>query len=592
MTGKWKFERLSVKTQVMIGVMIVPVVSSFILLIFFYRNIRGFYVERVQDMQRHTVDAVAGDLEDFVKQCETVSEQVLGMVVFQDDLEGYSQKTAYERLLLTRNINARLLNIKLANKVVDHIYLLNFDGQGFSTNTEWNKNVFLEGLPVRPVIGQQGQKMVIPPRQAEYIYINPSRNMPLRISYVMYLNQYTKSGTIGLVQLDVKYSDLEHIMKNAVLGEEDFSFILDEEERLIYAPERELAGKALADAVYQGRRLQQFADRQDGERTGTDTVRVRNIAGSNWKLVQVSSDTLLNQELQKAMKTWIAVLAAYIICATAVSVSIARGITTPIMAMIDSMKAAGRGNFKVRISGSYNKELASLSENFSQMVSRIDVLMRENIQKEHEKTALQMQALNARINSHFLYNTLNGIKWQAIRAGQMPIAESIVALTRILEYSYKDTGSLVSLEEEISFINDYAYVQNMRYDSCVRICCDIESGTEKCMILRMLLQPIVENAFMYAFDREETENIVWIKCIRQGHKLVITVKDNGKGFVFQGMDKLTGIGLNNILQRMQLNFEEEGRLEINSTSGEGTCVIVTVPEIPYEDKNDADAYRG
>ena len=68
MTGKWKFGRLSVKTQVMIGVMIVPVVSSFILLLFFYRNIRGFYVERVQDMQRHTADTVAGDLEDFVKQ--------------------------------------------------------------------------------------------------------------------------------------------------------------------------------------------------------------------------------------------------------------------------------------------------------------------------------------------------------------------------------------------------------------------------------------------------------------------------------------------------------------------------------------------
>ena len=111
MIGAWKFGRWSVKTQVMIGVMIVPVVSSFILIVFFYRNIRGFYVERVQDMQRHTIDMVAGDLEDFVKQCETVSEQVLGLVVFQEDLEGYSGKTAYERLLLARNINAQLLNI-------------------------------------------------------------------------------------------------------------------------------------------------------------------------------------------------------------------------------------------------------------------------------------------------------------------------------------------------------------------------------------------------------------------------------------------------------------------------------------------------
>ena len=291
----------------------------------------------------------------------------------------------------------------------------------------------------------------------------------------------------------------------------------------------------------------------------------------------MNSDTLLNQELQKAMKTWIAVLAVYIICATAVSVSIARGITTPIMAMIDSMKAAGSGDFKVRISGSYNKELADLSENFGQMVSRIDLLMRENIQKEHEKTALQMQALNARINSHFLYNTLNGIKWQAIKTGQTAIAESIVALTRILEYSYKDTDNMVSMKEEFSFINDYACVQNMRYDSHVRIHYDIDPETEECRILKMLLQPIVENAFMYAFDRERPENIVWIKCVRQEEKLVITVKDNGKGFAFQGMDKLTGIGLNNILQRMRLHFGEACGLEINSVSQAGTSVIVTVP---------------
>lgn len=174
----------------------------------------------------------------------------------------------------------------------------------------------------------------------------------------------------------------------------------------------------------------------------------------------------------------------------------------------------------------------------------------------------------------------------------MPIAESIVALTRILEYSYKDTGNLVVLEQEIAFINDYACVQNMRYDSHVKIRYDMEPGTEKCMILKMLLQPIVENAFMYAFDREAAENLVWIQCARRGEKLTITIKDNGKGFVFQGMDKLTGIGLNNILQRMKLNFGEDGRLEINSISGEGTCVTVTVPEIPYEGKGNVDVDRG
>lgn len=592
MIEKWKFRRLSVKTQVMIGAVIVPVLSSFILLVIFYKNIRGFYVERVQDMQQHTIDITAGNLEDFVKQCETVSEQVLGIVVFQDDLEGYAQKTAYERLLISRNINAGLLNIKLANKVVDHIYLLSFDGQGFSTNSEWNKNTFVEGLPEAPDFNQSGRKMVIPSHKVEYANSNHSKYAPLKISYLIYLNRYTKSGMIGLVQMDVNYSQIENIMKNTALGEGDFSFIVDEEKNLIYAPEKELAGLRAEDAFYHGLCLEAFCGKENGEMEGNYTVRTREINGSKWKLVQVSSDALLNKELKKAMENWIAVLAVYIVCATVVSVSIARGITAPIVKMIDSMRDAGQGNFKVQVSGSYNKELADLAENFEQMVSRIDGLMKENIQKEHEKTALQMQALNAKINSHFLYNTLNGIKWQAIKAKQIPIAESIVALTKILEYSYKDTESMVPLREELSFINDYVYVQNMRYDSHVQIQYDIEDGAEKCMILKMLLQPVVENTLMYAFDREGTDNLVWIGCRRQQGSLVITVRDNGKGFVFQGMDKLTGIGLNNILQRMKLNFGEKSRLEISSTGGEGTCVTMTVPEIHYEGQNDVDADCG
>lgn len=592
MGEKWKFRRLSVKTQVMIGAMIVPILSSFILLVIFYKNIRGFYVERVQDMQQHTIDITAGNLEDFVKQCETVSEQVLGMVVFQDDLEGYAQKTAYERLLISRNINAGLLNIKLANRVVDHIYLLSFDGQGFSTNSEWNKNSFVEGLPEALDADQAGRKMVIPSRKVEYANINHSRYAPLKISYLMYLNRYTKSGMIGLVQMDVNYSQIENIMKNMALGEGDFSFIIDEKQNLIYAPEKELAGMYAGDVSYNGLCLELFCGKENGEMEDSYTVRTREIGGSKWKLVQVSSDALLNQELKRAMRNWIVALAAYIACATAVSVSIARGITAPIMKMIGSMKDAGRGNFKVQVSGSYNKELAYLAESFEQMVSQIDGLMKENIQKEHEKTALQMQALNAKINSHFLYNTLNGIKWQAIKAKQLPIAESIVALTKILEYSYKDTDSMVSLREELSFINDYVYVQNMRYDSHVQIQYDIEEGTENCMILKMLLQPVVENALMYAFDGESLDNIVRIGCRRQQGNLVITVRDNGKGFIFQGMDKLTGIGLNNILQRMKLNFEEECGMEISSKDGEGTCVVMIVPEIYYEDKINVDADCG
>ena len=101
------------------------------------------------------------------------------------------------------------------------------------------------------------------------------------------------------------------------------------------------------------------------------------------------------------------------------------------------MGKVSQGNFNIQVEKPDNKDLAELVESFNTMILEVDVLMKENIQKEHEKTRMEMMALNAKINSHFLYNTLNTIKWQAISQSQMDIANSIVALTKILEYSCK-----------------------------------------------------------------------------------------------------------------------------------------------------------
>ena len=146
-------------------------------------------------------------------------------------------------------------------------------------------------------------------------------------------------------------------------------------------------------------------------------------------------------------------------------------------------------------------ELSELVSGFNTMIQEVDMLMKENIQKEHDKTRMEMIALNAKINSHFLYNTLNTIKWQAIAEKQMGIAESIVALTKILEYSFRNTLDMVPLEDELRFIEDYIYFQSIRYACSVKMKYDIEDACRHCLVPKMILQPIVENALLHAFDK-------------------------------------------------------------------------------------------
>lgn len=178
-----------------------------------------------------------------------------------------------------------------------------------------------------------------------------------------------------------------------------------------------------------------------------------------------------------------------------------------------------------------------------------------------------------------IHNTLNTVKWQAISKKQMEIAETIVALTKILEYSYKSTPDLVRLEEELRFIEDYLYIQNIRYGRQVHIVYEIEEECKKNYVLKMLLQPVVENALLHAFRDGDENNRITLCCTVENEHIKICIYDNGSGFQYEGFDRLTGIGLNNIRERLELNFGGEGRMEIRSTLGEGTCVTLAFPAV-------------
>lgn len=286
---------------------------------------------------------------------------------------------------------------------------------------------------------------------------------------------------------------------------------------------------------------------------------------------------MFREELGKIQNTWLLVFVICLLCALGLSLSLSHSITKPIAGLIKSMGKVSQGNFNIQVEKPDNKDLAELVESFNTMILEVDVLMKENIQKEHEKTRMEMLALNAKINSHFLYNTLNTIKWQAISKSQMDIANSIVALTKILEYSCKNTLDMVALREEIQFIEDYIYIQNMRYGSSVVVKYQIEDDCRECLVLKMLLQPIVENALIHAFDNSGEGNVITVTCKKNKGHMKISVYDNGRGFQYEGFDKLTGIGLSNIKDRLELNFGTESEMQIYSVIGEGTRVTIVFP---------------
>ena len=249
-------------------------------------------------------------------------------------------------------------------------------------------------------------------------------------------------------------------------------------------------------------------------------------------------------------------------------------------------------------------EIGELSRAFLDMEIRINDLF-EKLREESEiREQYRFRALRAQINPHFLFNTLNTIRWMALIRRQDNIVDTINALSLILDYSMGRTGDSAALEEELRMIQSYVHIQNYRYGEDLEVSFDIEEGTANCAVIKFILQPAVENSYLHAFRRHRGKKNLVIAAKRDGQKLKLYVRDNGSGMNAETLNDLrksldqennwetrSGIGLFNVHQRIRSGFGSEFGLHIESIEGEGTAVEYVLPlaEIPPEHRETAAA---
>ena len=266
-------------------------------------------------------------------------------------------------------------------------------------------------------------------------------------------------------------------------------------------------------------------------------------------------------------------------------------ITKPIEVMMQQMKEVEAGNLDVRVESYVYNELDDLSESFNQMVNQIKRLMEDIVAVEHNKNELELEVLHAQINPHFLYNTLNTIRWMAKIKGEDSISDALVALVKLLRVSISFGNNMISLQDEIQYIENYALIQRLRFNQMFEIHYNIKEEHRELNIPKLILQPIVENSLIYGIDEAEKREepiIIDIYTREKNDHIEIVVKDNGSGIekevldnIFkqeQNINRFSKVGLNNVNQRLKLYLGDEYGLQIVSTVGVGTTVIIRVPK--------------
>lgn len=242
-------------------------------------------------------------------------------------------------------------------------------------------------------------------------------------------------------------------------------------------------------------------------------------------------------------------------------------------------------------------EIGNLTRQFYEMVTQIEVLEEQRIRNEKQKRKLEIEALQAQINPHFLYNTINAVK-MLLRMGRGEEATAaLTALVDILKNTLSNSDSYVTLGQEVKLLQSYIFIQHLRYDA-FEFHMDIPEELNECRILKFMIQPFIENSFLHGFEEITRETMITV-CVREqeGH-LEICISDNGSGMEEAAIQQIrnsrkkergiNGIGIGNVIERIQRNYGKDYYVDIRSRRGTGTHITLVLPLLRSVENEDPD----
>lgn len=308
---------------------------------------------------------------------------------------------------------------------------------------------------------------------------------------------------------------------------------------------------------------------------------------SDWKIIRIINTDKIFRSINMLGKITIYIFIIFIIISLSASLFLSISFTKPISELNDEIKKVEKGDLSLSIIPSRNDELGELSISFNKMVLQLRNLINDKVEQQKKKSDMQFKILQAQINPHFLYNTLNSIKWLAIIQNVENISEMTSAIINLLKYNLSSENTLVTLEEEIESAKNYINIQKYRYGSNFDIEYFIDNRTSNLKILKFILQPLIENSIFHGFKNYKYGGKIKIHSQIVDEFLMIEVIDNGCGTAVEKVEENDdavekmhkGIGLNNVNDRICLYFGSEYGISIKSEIGIGTDVMIKLPII-------------
>ena len=406
--------------------------------------------------------------------------------------------------------------------------------------------------------------------------------------------QSYENGTFrGVILINLNMNKITEICNSFQEKQENFICIINDKGELVYEQQngkerfafdekenRQELNTALEKMKESCFRLNYRGEKYLVTRTGMKTT--------GWTLVSMVPYKSVMAETMAISGVMILAVVITLIVTLVLLNRILTGVVKPLKKLEKYMVQVNPDNMDQRMEILTDDEIGHLSMKFNQMMDRIRNLKEQVIEEQEDKRKYELQALQAQINPHFLYNTLDSIIWMA-ETNDSNIVAMTEALAKLFRISLNKGNEEISLERELEHVKNYLIIQSMRYADKFTYEISAESGVERCRTIKLILQPIVENCIYHGIKKKRGTGKITIRAYRREQNLIIEVSDDGCGMPEEICRKIlsdeiesenisgSGIGVKNVNERIQLRFGKKYGLSYSSEEGVGTTVTYVLP---------------
>ncbi|CAM3136475.1 sensor histidine kinase [Paenibacillus lupini] len=544
----------------------------------------------VADQLARNMDNLFGDTERILEMGK--NPQVLQFL--------YSQSETYEDAKSILQTFKFYRETYKYDKVLN-ISMVNFYGKGISER----KGVFqLDRNPLRNPYFQyltQYPDAILRIPESAYSDLNrldgftyPGQNA---LSIIAAVKQRITHEVIGFIIIDLNEAMIDDFLANTVIGKTGFFYINDHYGETVFQPQSSSASRTILEQIAEEPMTAQNDSFVLSTKSKPQFIVYSTSEITGWKIVGVVPFQEIIAEANGIRQLIIVSVVLSAIFALTLYFFLTNRLTLPIQILMNKMRKAANGYLDAKVTPTGTDEIADLGNSFNIMIEEIKSLIDKNRREQEQKQMAELRTLQAQINPHFLYNTLDSIIWMAEAEKKESVIKLVKALSRFFRLSLNKGRDWVSIKTELEHAHNYLVIQQMRYHDILQYEMDVDPELQVYPIMKMTLQPLIENAIYHGIKNKRGQGLIRIVGYAQDRDIILTIEDNGIGMTPERLaqlqeelempiDSLTpkqdddegGFGLLNVHHRIRLYFGLPYGIEMESIHKEGSKISIRIPK--------------